>query len=215
VRVILADDAVLFREGTARVLTDAGFEVVGQAGDAAGLLALVERDPPDVAVIDIRMPPGRSAEGVEAARSIRATHPGVGLLLLSQHVETHYAVQLMTDFDGGVGYLLKDRVSDLTTFAHDVRRVARGECVIDPELVARLVAKRRRRDPLDTLTDRERDVLELMAQGLSNRALSTRLSLSAKTVETHVRSIFTKLDLPPDADDHRRVLAVVAFLRSS
>lgn len=214
-RVILADDAVLFREGTARVLTDAGFEVVGQAGDAAGLLALVERDPPDVAVIDIRMPPGRSAEGVEAARSIRATHPGVGLLLLSQHVETHYAVQLMTDFDGGVGYLLKDRVSDLTTFAHDVRRVARGECVIDPELVARLVAKRRRRDPLDTLTDRERDVLELMAQGLSNRALSTRLSLSAKTVETHVRSIFTKLDLPPDADDHRRVLAVVAFLRSS
>jgi DNA-binding NarL/FixJ family response regulator len=214
-RVILADDAVLFREGTARLLTEAGFDVTGQAADATELLGLVRRDPPDVAVIDIRMPPGRSAEGVEAAAEIRRTSPEVGLLLLSQHVETHYAVRLMTEFDGGVGYLLKDRVADLATFANDVRRVARGECVIDPELVARLVAKKRQRDPLDRLTERERSVLALMAQGRSNRALSTELCLSAKTVEAHVRSIFTKLDLAPDAHDHRRVLAVLAFLRSA
>lgn len=214
-RVILADDAVLFREGTARILTEAGFDVTGQAANATELVALVRRDPPDVAVIDIRMPPGRSAEGVEAAVEIRGFCPDVGLLLLSQHVESHYAMRLMTDFDGGVGYLLKDRVSDLATFANDVRRVARGECVLDPELVARLVGKKRERDPLSALTERERGVLGLMAQGRSNRALSSELCLSAKTVEAHVRSIFTKLDLPPDADDHRRVLAVLTFLRSS
>jgi DNA-binding NarL/FixJ family response regulator len=161
------------------------------------------------------MPPARSGEGVEAAVEIRRTNPEVGLLLLSQHVETHYAMRLMTEFDGGVGYLLKDRVSDLATFANDIRRIARRECVIDPELVARLVAKKRERDPLGTLTERERAVLALMAQGRSNRALSTELSLSAKTVEAHVRSIFTKLNLPPDADDHRRVLAVLAFLQST
>jgi DNA-binding NarL/FixJ family response regulator len=215
VRVILADDALLFREGTARILTEAGFEVIGQAANANELVDLVRRDPPDVAVIDIRMPPGRSAEGVEAAVEIRSMCPDVGLLLLSQHVETHYAMRLMTEFDGGVGYLLKDRVSDLATFASDIRRVARGECVIDPELVARLVAKRREHDPLGTLTERERIVLALMAQGRSNRALSTELCLSAKTVEAHVRSIFTKLNLAPDADGHRRVLAVLAFLRST
>lgn len=214
-RVILADDAVLFREGTARILTEAGFDVTGQAANANELLDLVRRDPPNVALIDIRMPPGRSAEGVEAAVEIRTTCPEVGLLLLSQHIETYYAMRLMTEFDGGVGYLLKDRVSDLATFASDIQRVARGECVIDPELVARLVAKRRERDPLGTLTERGRTVLALMAQGRSNRALSTELCLSAKTVEAHVRSIFTKLNLAPDADDHRRVLAVLAFLRSS
>lgn len=213
-RVILADDAVLFREGTARILTEAGFEVAGQTGNAPELLDLVRRDPPDVAIIDIRMPPGRSAEGVEAAVAIRRTSPGVGVLLLSQYVETHYAMRLMTEFNGGVGYLLKDRVSDLATFASDVRRVAHGNCVIDPELVARLVAKKREDDPLDALTDREREVLALMAQGRSNAALSTELCLSAKTVEAHVRSIFTKLNLAPDAGDHRRVLAVLAFLRS-
>jgi DNA-binding NarL/FixJ family response regulator len=214
VRVIIADDALLFRAGTARLLSDAGFDVAGQASDATELVHLVRRDPPDIAVIDIRMPPGRSTEGVEAAVDIRRTCPSVGLLLLSQHVETHHAVRLMTDFDGGVGYLLKDRVADLATFVSDIRRVARGECVIDPELVARLLAKRRRRDPLDALTPRERHVLALMAQGLSNRALSTRLSLSAKTIEAHVRNIFTKLDLPPDTTAHRRVLAVLTFLRS-
>lgn len=212
--MILADDAVLFREGTARILTEAGFEVTGQAGDASELLDLVGRDAPDVAIIDIRMPPGRSAEGVEAAVDIRRMSPSVGLLLLSQHVETHYAMRLMSEFDGGVGYLLKDRVSDLSAFASDVRRVAQGDCVIDPELVARLVAKKRQDDPLAGLTERERKVLALMAQGLSNCALSAELCLSAKTVEAHVRGIFTKLNLAPDAGDHRRVLAVLAFLRA-
>jgi DNA-binding NarL/FixJ family response regulator len=183
VRVILADDAVLFREGTARILKEAGFEVTGQAADAQELLDLVRHDPPDVAVIDIRMPPGRSAEGVEAAVEIRRRFPCVGLLLLSQHVETHYAMRLMTEFDGGVGYLLKDRVSDLSSFANDVRRVASGDCVIDPELVSRLVAKKREGDPLGALTERERKVLALMAQGRSNSALSAELCLSAKTVE--------------------------------
>jgi DNA-binding NarL/FixJ family response regulator len=214
VRVILADDALLSREGTARILTEAGFEVTGQAGDAAELLDLVRRDAPDVAIIDIRMPPGRSAEGVEAAVEIRRIAPAVGLLLLSQHMETHYAMRLMTEFHGGVGYLLKDRVSDLDAFTTDVRRVAQGDCVIDPELVARLVAKKREDDPLVALTERERKVLALMAQGLSNSALSAELCLSAKTVEAHVRSIFTKLNLAPDAGEHRRVLAVLAFLRS-
>lgn len=213
-RVILADDALLFREGTARILIEAGFDVAGQAADAAELLDLVREDPPDVAVIDIRMPPGRSAEGVEAAVEIRRMSPGVGLLLLSQHVETHFAMRLMTEFDGGVGYLLKDRVSDLATFASDVRRVANGDCVIDSELVARLVAKKRAGDPVAALTERERRVLALMAQGRSNSALSTELCLSAKTIEAHVRSIFTKLNLAPAATDHRRVLAVLAFLRS-
>ncbi|HVL06575.1 MAG TPA: response regulator transcription factor [Acidimicrobiales bacterium] len=213
-RVILADDAVLFREGTARILTEAGFEVTGQVGSAGDLIDMVRRAPPDVAVIDIRMPPGRSSEGVEAAVEIRRTSPAVGLLLLSQHVETHYALRLMTEFDGGVGYLLKDRVSDLAAFAADLRRVANGDRVIDAELVARLVAKKRQGDPLAALTERERRVLELMAQGRSNSALSAELCLSAKTVEAHVRSIFTKLNLAPDASDHRRVLAVLTFLRS-
>lgn len=213
-QVILADDSMLFREGTARILTEAGFEVAGQAGNADELLDLVRRRPPDVAIIDIRMPPGRSAEGVQAAVEIRRMFPSVGLLLLSQYVETHYAMRLMTEFDGGVGYLLKDRVSDLGSFANDVRRVAKGDCVIDPDLVARLVAKKREGDPLAALTERERTVLALMAQGLSNAALSEELCLSAKTVEAHVRSIFMKLNLAPDPGDHRRVLAVLAFLRS-
>jgi DNA-binding NarL/FixJ family response regulator len=214
VRVTLADDGVLFREGTARILTDAGFEIAGQAGNATELLELVRSDPPDVAIIDIRMPPSHTAEGVDAAVEIRRMIPKVGLLLLSQHVESHYAMQLMTEFQRGVGYLLKDRVSDLDAFAADVRRVAHGDCVIDAELVARLVAKKREGDPLGALTERERKVLALMAQGLSNSALSAELCLSGKTVEAHVRSIFTKLDLAPDASDHRRVLAVLAFLRS-
>lgn len=214
-RLVLADDAVLFREGAARVLRDAGFDVVGQAADATELVALVRRYQPHVAVIDIRMPPTRTSEGLDAAASLREAFPAVGLLLLSQHVETHYALRLMTEFQSGVGYLLKDRVSDLAGFAADIRRVARGECVIDAELVGRLVAKKRERDPLDQLTDRERTVLALMAHGRSNRALSRELHVSEKTVEAHVRSIFTKLDLPPDEDDHRRILAVLAFLRSS
>jgi DNA-binding NarL/FixJ family response regulator len=213
-RVILADDAVLFREGTARILSEAGFDVTGQARDAAELLDLVRRDPPDAAIIDIRMPPGHSTEGIDAAVAIRQLAPNVGLLVLSHYVESHVAVRLTTEFQGGVGYLLKDRVSDLANFAGDVRRVASGGCVIDPELVARLVAKKREGDPLAALSERERAVLGLMAQGRSNSAMSSELCLSVKTVEAHVRSIFMKLNLAPDPGGHRRVLAVVAFLRT-
>ena len=211
---MLADDAVLFREGMARVLTDVGFTVTGQVGDGAALLGLVRADPPDVAVIDLRMPPGFSAEGIDTAAAIRATAPGVGLMLLSQYVEVHHAMRLMTEFDGGVGYLLKDRVSDLAAFGTDVRKVARGETVIDPELVARLVARRRERDPLDELTDRERVVLALMAQGLSNAAVAADLHLAIKTIEAHVTAIFTKLGLLQHEREHRRVLAVLTFLRA-
>jgi DNA-binding NarL/FixJ family response regulator len=214
VRVILADDAVLLREGLARILTDSGFEIVGLAGDGPSVIDLVRCDPPDVAVIDLRMPPGFASEGIDAAAEIRALAPTVGLMLLSQHVEVHHALRLMTDFDGGVGYLLKDRVSDLTAFAADVRRVACGDVVLDSELVSRLVARRRRDDPLDRLSAREREVLALMAQGLTNAGLCSELHVSSKTVEGHVRSIFTKLDLDVDERSHRRVLAVLRFLRA-
>jgi DNA-binding NarL/FixJ family response regulator len=211
---MLADDAVLFREGLARILTDVGFTVTGQAGDGPRLLDLVRAGPPDVAVIDLRMPPGYAAEGIDTAAALRALAPGVGLMLLSQYVEVHHALRLMTEFDGGVGYLLKDRVSDLTSFGADIRKVARGETVIDPELVTRLVARRRERDPLESLTGRERAVLALMAQGLSNTAVAGDLHLAVKTVEAHVTSIFTKLGLIQDDREHRRVLAVLTFLRA-
>ena len=213
-RVIVADDALLFREGLTRVLASIGFEVLGVADDVAGSLRLVQNDPPDVAILDLRMPPGHGTEGLEAAQQIRERWPSVGLLLLSQYVEAHYALQLMTEFEGAVGYLLKDRVSDLETFAHDVRRVAGGATVIDPELVAKLVARRRERDPLESLSKRERDVLSLMAQGRSNAALAGELHLSPKTVESYVTSIFAKLGLAPDTREHRRVLAVLTFLRA-
>jgi DNA-binding NarL/FixJ family response regulator len=211
---MLADDAVLFREGMARILADTGFTVTGQAGDGRALLDLVRRDPPDVAVIDLRMPPAFAAEGIDTAAAIREFAPGVGLMLLSQYVEVHHALRLMTEFDGGVGYLLKDRVSDLTAFGADVRKVAGGHTVIDPDLVGRLVARRRERDPLDALTQRERAVLALMAQGLSNTAVAADLHLAVKTVEAHVTSIFTKLGLTPHDREHRRVLAVLTFLRA-
>jgi DNA-binding NarL/FixJ family response regulator len=211
---MLADDAVLFREGLARILADTGFTVTGQAGDGRALLELVRAEPPDVAVIDLRMPPGHAAEGIETAAAVRQLAPGVGLMLLSQYVEVHHALRLMTDFEGGVGYLLKDRVSDLDSFGADVRRVAGGATVIDPELVARLVARRRERDPLEVLTERERAVLALMAQGLSNAAVAADLHLAVKTVEAHVTSIFTKLKLAPHDREHRRVLAVLTFLRA-
>lgn len=211
---MLADDAVLFREGMARILVDVGFTVTGQAGDGGALVDLVRADPPDVAVVDLRMPPGYGSEGIETAAAIRAMAPTVGLMVLSQYVEVHHALRLMTDFDGGVGYLLKERVSDLAAFGTDVRKVARGETVIDPELVTRLVARRRERDPLDALTDRERAVLALMAQGLSNGAVAADLHLSIKTVEAHVTSIFTKLGLVQHEREHRRVLAVLTFLRA-
>ncbi len=211
---MLADDVVLFREGLARILTDAGFTVTAQAGDGAMLVEAVRADPPDLAIIDLRMPPTHSTEGIDAAVTIRQIAPEVGLLLLSQHLEAHHALRLMTDFVGGVGYLLKDRVTDLTGFVLDARRVARGDVVIDPELVSRLVARRREHDPLDSLSARERQVLALMARGLSNGALCDELHLSVKTIEAHVRSIFMKLGLQLDDREHRRVLAVLAFLRT-
>lgn len=212
-RVMLADDAVLFREGMARILTDSGFEVAAQAATGPELLAAVRAAPPDVAVVDLRMPPGFADEGIEVAAEIRRCAPSVGLLILSQYVEAHHALRLMNEFDGGVGYLLKERVSDLAAFAVDVRRVAAGQVVIDPELVAMLVARPREHDPLEALTERERAVLELMARGLSNQALAQELYLSPKTVEGHVRSIFTKLGLEQDERENRRVLAVLQFLR--
>jgi DNA-binding NarL/FixJ family response regulator len=211
---MLADDAVLFREGLARILADGGFTVTGQAGDGARLVELVRADPPDVAVLDLRMPPGYASEGIDTASAVRDLAPGVGLMLLSQYVEVHHALRLMTDFDGGVGYLLKDRVADLGSFGADVRKVAAGQTVIDPELVTRLVARRRERDPLERLSGRERAVLALMARGLSNVAVAGDLHLAVKTVEAHVTSIFTKLGLIQDDREHRRVLAVLQFLRA-
>ncbi|MGQ0668711.1 MAG: response regulator transcription factor [Actinomycetota bacterium] len=213
-RVVLADDSVLLREGLARVLTDAGFEVLGQAGDASSLLHLVRRDPPDVAVIDVRMPPTNTNEGLVAALEIRATYQDVGVLVLSQYVETSHAMKLLADSSGGVGYLLKDRVSDVGEFAEAVRRVGAGGSVIDPEVVSTLLGRKRRPDPLAALTGREREVLALMAEGCSNQGIRQKLFLSPKTIETHVGAIFTKLGLLPGTDEHRRVLAVLAYLRS-
>ena len=213
IRVVLADDSVLFREGLARVLAENGFSVAGQAGDADGLLAAVERDAPDVVVTDIRMPPTYTSEGLQAAQRIRAGHPGVGVLVLSQYVETLHAVKLLQDAPQRVGYLLKDRVCDIAEFTNAVRRVARGGSVIDPEVVARLL-RRGGGGALEVLTRRERDILALMAQGRSNIAIGAQLFLSPKTVETHIRAIFDKLGLLPAPDDHRRVLAVITYLRN-
>jgi len=213
VRVILADDGVLFREGMARILTEVGFEVTGQARNGTELVEFVRRDPPEVVITDLRMPPNFSDEGIEAAAEIRSFAPNVGLILLSQYVEVHHALRLMDEFDGAVGYLLKDRVSELSGFAADVRRVGAGHVVIDQELVSRLVSRRRERDPLAELTERERQVLALMAQGLTNAALSEELFVSVKTVEGYIRNVFTKLGLQPGEREHRRVLAVLQFLR--
>ena len=212
-RVMIADDAVLFREGLGRVLEAGGIEVAAQAGDAERLLALVLADPPDAVVVDIRMPPTHTREGLDAAQRIRAEHPQIGVLVLSQYVEPHHAMQLLEDGTSGVGYLLKDRVADVAEVVDAVRRVAGGGSVIDPEVVAQLLGRRRTRDPLQELTERERQVLALMAEGRSNQAISERLYLSPKTVEGHMRSIFIRLDLHAAPDDHRRVLAVLAFLR--
>jgi serine/threonine-protein kinase len=219
VRVAIADDAVLFREGLARLLVEAGFDVVGQAGDAAELLTIVDGAAtdrmPDVAVVDIRMPPTHTTEGLVAARAIRAGHPDVGVLVLSQYIETEHAIELLSDGAGGTGYLLKDRVSDLEGFRDAVRRVGEGGSAVDPEVIAQLVGRHRASDPIADLSDREREVLARMAEGRSNRAIGASLFLSEKTVEAHVRSIFTKLGLVPAPDENRRVLAVLAFLRSS
>jgi len=212
-RLMIADDAVLFREGMARVLTEAGFEVVAQVGDAMALLDQVRRDPPDAVVIDIRMPPTHTTEGLDAARRLHEEQPTVGVLVLSAHVEPHYALQLIESGARGAGYLLKERVADLDELTEAIRRVATGGLVIDPSVVAQLVGRKRARSPLDDLTDREREVLEVMAEGRSNQAICQRLFLSPKTVEAYVRSLFTKLGLHQGADDNRRVLAVLTYLR--
>ncbi len=212
-RVILADDAVLLREGVAHVLASSGFDVVGQAGDADELRRLVREHVPDVAVVDIRMPPTNTDEGLRAAIDIRRELPAVGVLVLSQYLESSYAMRLFAGGADGLGYLLKDRVSDLEEFADAVRRVGEGGSVVDPEVVARLVGRPRVESPLAGLTEREQEVLALMAEGRSNQAIEQRLYLSPKTVEGHVRSIFAKLDLVPAPDDHRRVLAVLTYLR--
>ena len=213
VRVVLADDSVLLREGLARLLEDAGFDVVAQSGNADDLLRHVAMHKPDVAITDIRMPPSQTDEGLRAAQQIRERHPGVGVLVLSQYVEPTYALELLGDSAEGVGYLLKDRVSDLEEFVAAIRRVAEGGSALDPAVVDQLVGRRRRDDPLDELTPREREVLELMAEGRSNQAVAERMFVTLRAVEKHVTSIFSKLRLPASGDDHRRVLAVLTYLR--
>ena len=211
-RVVIGDDSVLLRAGVARLLEDAGFEVVGQAGDAEDLVRKVRMHRPDVALVDIRMPPTHTDEGLRAAKQIRASYPEVGVLVLSQYVEPTYALELLAESAEGVGYLLKDRVSDLEEFAAAVRRVAEGGSALDPAVVSQLVGRRRREDPLEGLTPREREVLGLMAEGRSNAGIAERLVVTERAVEKHVTSIFSKLSLPQAQEDHRRVLAVLAYL---
>jgi DNA-binding NarL/FixJ family response regulator/class 3 adenylate cyclase len=214
VRVVLADDSVLLREGIARLLEDAGFDVVAQSGTAEDLLRHVGMHKPDVALVDIRMPPTQTDEGLRAAQEIRERWPDCGVLVLSQYVEPAYAMELLGENAEGVGYLLKDRVSDVDEFAAAVRRVGEGGSALDPAVVSQLVGRRRRDDPLEELTPREREVLELMAEGRSNQAIAERLVITLRAVEKHVTSIFGKLRLPATAEDHRRVLAVLTYLRS-
>jgi len=211
-RVILAEDSVLLREGIARLLTENGFEVVGQAADADDLMRKVGAHRPDVAVVDVRMPPTNTDDGLRAARQIRDRHPETGVLVLSAYVEEAYALDLVADSAAGLGYLLKDRVADVDGFVDAVRRVGDGGSALDPEVVSRLLGRRRRDDPLDALTAREREVLDQMAEGRSNSAIAERLVITERAVEKHVTSIFGKLGLAPAPEDHRRVLAVLTFL---
>jgi DNA-binding NarL/FixJ family response regulator len=212
-RVVIAEDAVLLREGLRRVLTDAGLDVAGVAGDADDLLRLVSASRPDVVLTDIRMPPAQSTEGLQAALEIRRRWPGTAVIVLSQHVETEHLFELLAGDPRGIGYVLKERIADLAQFTDAIRRVAAGESVIDPQVVSRLVARPRRDSPLQTLTERELAVLGLMAEGRSNHAIAAQLFMSPKTVETHVGNLFAKLGLLPAAEDHRRVLAVLTYLR--
>ena len=213
-RVVIAEDSVLLREGIARLLAETGFDVVGQASNADELLLKVRSYKPDVAVVDIRMPPTHTDEGLRAAQEIRTKHPGTGVLVLSQYVEEAYALELLSESTERTGYLLKDRVADVETFTDAVRRVAGGGSALDPEVVALLLGRRRREDPLDALTAREREVLGLMAEGRSNAAIAEALVVTERAVEKHVTSIFSKLDLTPTVEDHRRVLAVLAYLKA-
>jgi DNA-binding NarL/FixJ family response regulator len=210
----VAEDVMLTREGIVRLLDEAGVEIVGEAEDADGLLRQVGLNSPDVAIIDIRMPPTHKDEGLVAAQTIRARHPDVGVLVLSQYVEPSYAMRLIEDQPERVGYLLKERVFDIATVVDALRRIVDRETVIDPTIVSRLIGRRRRHDPLSVLTDREREVLALIAEGLSNRAVAARLSVTERTVEAHVTQIFLKLGLPESPEQHRRVLAVLTFLRA-
>ena len=212
-RVVIAEDTVLLREGLRRVLTDAGLEVAGTAGDADQLVSLVQALRPEVVLADIRMPPTQTTEGLQAALEIRRRWPGTAVMVVSQHVETEHLFELLADDPRGVGYVLKEQVADIGQFTDAIRRVAAGESVIDPQVVSRLVARPRRDSPLQKLTERELAVLALMAEGRSNQAIASELYMSPKTVETHVGNLFTKLGLLPAAEDHRRVLAVLTYLR--
>jgi DNA-binding NarL/FixJ family response regulator len=214
VRVVIAEDSVLLRDGLARTLRDNGIDVAAQVGDADALRAAVKRTRPDVAIVDVRMPPTQTDEGARAAEEIRDEHPAVGVLVLSNVVEARHAFKLFSERPEGFGYLLKDRVLEVDDFLQSIRRVASGGTVIDPDVVAQLLGRRHAPDPLEELSPREREVLSLMAEGRSNHGICVKLVLSPKTVETHVSSIFAKLRLPAEQDDHRRVLAVLTFLRS-
>ena len=212
-RIVIADDAVLLREGLIRLLTEHGHDVVAAVGDGPALVAAAAAHRPDICVVDVRMPPSHTDEGLRAAVSVRAAWPGAPVLVLSQYVEVSYAQDLLADRAGAVGYLLKDRVADIADFLEALDRVAGGGTVLDPEVVAQLLVQRRAQDPLAPLTPREREVLALMAEGRSNTAIARLLVVSEGAVEKHVRNIFTKLNLPPDDEQHRRVLAVLAYLR--
>jgi DNA-binding NarL/FixJ family response regulator len=214
-RVVLADDAPVIREGIAALLREAGVHVVASVGNATELLAAVEAHRPDAVITDIRMPPTQRLEGLEAALTIKAEHPDMAVLVLSQHIETGYAVELLTKSSHAVGYLLKERIGDVNELTGALHHLVGGGTVIDPEVVSRLVDRQRRSDPLAPLTEREREVLTLMAEGRTNQGIASELFLNLKTVESHVRSIFTKLDLAPEPDGHRRVLAVITFLRAN
>jgi len=212
-RVVIAEDQALLRQGIVRLLGDAGFEVVAEAADAPDLLRKVAAHKPDVAIVDVQMPPDNTDDGLRAAMEIRATHPGIGVLVLSQYAEERYAVDLIGADAAGVGYLLKDRVTDFKLFADAVQRVAAGGSVLDPTVVAHMLGRRRRDDPLEVLTPREREVLELMAEGRSNKGIAEVLVVTPHAIEKHVTSIFAKLGVAAGAEDHRRVLAVLRFIR--
>jgi DNA-binding NarL/FixJ family response regulator len=215
VRVVIGEDQALLRQGIVRLLEDAGFEVAGQAGDAVDLVRKVSAHKPDVAIVDVQMPPDNTDDGLRAAIEIRARQPDVGVLVLSQHADERYALDLIADSAEGVGYLLKDRVADFAAFADAVRRVAEGGTALDPDVVSRMLGRRRRADPVETLTPREREVLELMGEGRSNRGIAEALVVTPAAVEKHVTSIFSKLGIAQAAEDHRRVLAVLTFLRAT
>jgi DNA-binding NarL/FixJ family response regulator len=214
VRLVIAEDMVLLRAGLARLLADAGFEVVGQAGDLPGLRSLVVRTSPDAALIDIKMPPTHTDEGLQAASEIRRRYPGIGVLLLSSYLETRYAASLLESHPASCGYLLKERVHDVTVLGDALQRVCAGECVIDPAIVSQLLARSRVHGPLDDLSEREREILGLMAEGRSNQFICSSLVISQRTVESHVRSVFMKLGIAESPDSSRRVCAVLAYLQA-